>query len=160
MYHKVPTDENLMIRGCAIPSMCNLCNCHSESSFHLFFECSFAVKIWSWLADCLNMTIRFTCMDDMWKLCDLSRSPQAKVTATAAITNLMNSIWFVRNQARFQDKIITWRSALAMIISNTSLSGNNTAKHSSNSIRNFTFLKIFRVIIHHPKVHVLKEVCW
>jgi ribonuclease HI len=47
-----------------------------------------------------------------------------------------------------------------MIISNTSLSGNNTTKHSSNSIRDFTFLKIFRVSIHHPKVPVLKEVYW
>jgi ribonuclease HI len=160
MHQKVPTDENLMIRGCSIPSMCNLCSCHSESSFHLFFECAFAVKLWSWLAGCLNMTIQFSCMEDMWKLCDLNWSPQAKVTVTAAITNLLNSIWFVRNQARFHDKIITWRSALAMIISNTSLSGNNTTKHSSNSIRDFTFLKIFRVSIHHPKVPVLKEVYW
>jgi ribonuclease HI len=99
-------------------------------------------------------------MEDMWKLCDLSWSPQAKVTVTAAITHLLNSIWFVRNQARFQDKIITWRSALAMIISNTYLSSNNTTKLSSNSIRDFTFLKIFRVNIHHPKAPVLKEVCW
>jgi hypothetical protein len=37
MHNKVPTDENLMTRGCVIPSMCNLCNCNSESSFHIFF---------------------------------------------------------------------------------------------------------------------------
>jgi ribonuclease HI len=55
---------------------------------------------------------------------------------------------------------MTWRSALALLISNTSLSGNNTNKHSSNSIRDFTFLKCFRVNIHHPRIPVLKEVCW
>jgi mannosylglycoprotein endo-beta-mannosidase len=75
MHQKVPTDENLMSRGCAIPSICNLCSCHSESSFHIFFECAFAVRLWSWLAGCLNITIQFTCMEDMWKLCDLNWSP-------------------------------------------------------------------------------------
>jgi hypothetical protein len=40
MHDKVPTDENLMSRGCYIPSICNLCSCHVETTFHLFFECS------------------------------------------------------------------------------------------------------------------------
>ncbi|KAK2410614.1 hypothetical protein QL285_045971 [Trifolium repens] len=160
MHQKVPTNENLISRGCVIPSMCNFCNAHSESSFHIFFECAFAVRLWSWLAGCLNITIQFSCMDDMWKLCDLNWSLQAKVTLIAAITNLLNAIWFVRNQARFHDKIITWRSAIAMIISNTSLLGNTTTKYSSNSIRDFNFLKLFRVTIHQPKIRVLQEVCW
>jgi hypothetical protein len=70
MHEKMPTDENLMSRGCAIPSMCNLCKTHVESSFHLFFECSYAIKLWSWLAGCLNFTIQFYSMEDIWKLCD------------------------------------------------------------------------------------------
>jgi ribonuclease HI len=160
MHQKVPTDENLMTRGCALPSMCNLCNKHPESSFHIFFECAFAIKLWSWLAGCLNMTIQFTCMEDMWKLCDLNWSPQGKVTIIAVIINLLNSIWFVRNQARFNNKVISWKSAISMIISNTSLSGNNTKIHSSNSMRDFTFLKLFRINIHHSRVPVLKEICW
>jgi hypothetical protein len=36
MHGKIPTDENLTVRGCSIPSMCNLCNSHVESSFHIF----------------------------------------------------------------------------------------------------------------------------
>jgi hypothetical protein len=67
-------------------------------------------------------------MEDMWNLCDLNWSPQGKVTITVAIINLLNFIWFVRNQARFNNKIISWKSAISMIISNTSLSGNNTKK--------------------------------
>jgi ribonuclease HI len=160
MHQKMPTDENLMIRGCALPSMCNLCNSHIESSFHIFFECSFAIRLWSWLAGCLNITIQFTCMEDMWKLCDLNWSPQSKVTITAAIINLLNSIWYARNQARFNNKIASWRSAISLIISNTSLSGNCTSKFSSNSLRDFSFLKTFRISIHQPKIPILKEVCW
>jgi hypothetical protein len=112
MHQKMPTGENLMIRGCALPSMCNLCNSHIESSFHIFFECSFAIRLWSWLAGCLNITIQFTCMEDMWNLCDLNWSPQSKVTITAAIINLLNSIWFTRNQVRFNNKTASWRSAI------------------------------------------------
>jgi hypothetical protein len=127
-----------MIRGCAIPSMCNLCNCHVESSFHIFFQCKFAIKLWSWLAGCLNLTLQFHSMEDLWKLCDLNWSPQSKVTLIAALINLLNTIWLVRNQARFNNVIIPWRSAISMIIANTCLSGNNTCKPSSNSLRDFT----------------------
>jgi hypothetical protein len=138
MHEKMPTDENLMIRGCAIPSMCNLCNCHVESSFHIFFQCKFAIKLWSWLAGCLNLTLQFHSMEDLWKLCDLNWSPQSKVTLIAALINLLNTIWLVRNQARFNNVIIPWRSAISMIIANTCLSGNSTCKPSSNSLRDFT----------------------
>jgi ribonuclease HI len=99
-------------------------------------------------------------MEDIWKLCDLNWSPQCKVTITAAIINLLHTIWIVRNKARFNDTMINWRSAVSMIIVNTAMSGNNTKKLSSNSIRDFTFLKSFKITIHHPKATYLKEVYW
>ncbi|KAK2429733.1 hypothetical protein QL285_028147 [Trifolium repens] len=160
MHDKMPTDENLILRGCIITSMCNLCHKHVETTFHMFFQCEFAVKLWSWLAGCLNLTIQFTTMEDMWRLCEMNWSPQSKVTLIAAIINLLNTLWFVRNQARFHDKLISWRSAISLVIANTSLTGNHTKKLSSNSIRDFTFLKQFRISIHHPRAPVLKEVLW
>jgi ribonuclease HI len=160
MHEKMPTDENLMTRGCAIPSMCNLCSKQVETTFHLFFQCDFARILWSWFAGCLNLTIQFTTMEDMWKLCDLNWSPQSKITVTAAIINLLNTIWLAKNRARFNDNLITWRAAIALIIANTSLTGNNTKKISSNSIRDFSFLKLFRISIHHSRAPVLKEVLW
>jgi hypothetical protein len=45
MHKKIPTDENLHIRGCVLPSMCSFCCKKEESSFHIFFECEFAVLI-------------------------------------------------------------------------------------------------------------------
>jgi hypothetical protein len=160
MHDKMPTDEKLMERGCAIPSMCNLCNNHVETSFHLFFECHYAIKLWSWLAGCLNVTLQFYSNDDIWKLCDLIWSPQSKVTITAAIINLLNTLWLVRNKARFDNKHLSWQSAISLIISNTSLSGNNTIKTSSNSMRDFSFLKMFGISIHQSRPSILKEVLW
>ena len=45
MLDKLPTDENLSARGCYLPSMCYLCCNHEETSFHLFVECIYAVKL-------------------------------------------------------------------------------------------------------------------
>jgi ribonuclease HI len=160
MHNKVPTDENLKLRGCALPSMCNLCCKKEESSFHIFFDCEFAVRIWSWLANCLDMVLQFTCMEDMWKLCELNFAPQCKVVISSALVNLINAIWFARNTARFNNKIFTWQSTISMIIANVSLSGNNTRKTSSNSIRDFILLKHFKVCIHHPSLTVIKEILW
>ncbi|CAJ2666578.1 unnamed protein product [Trifolium pratense] len=125
MHEKVPTEENLMIRGCAIPYMCNFCCRHVESSFHIFFECDYAIKLWSWLAGCLNLVLQFTSMEDMLKLCELNWSPKCKITITAAIINLLNTIWLVGNQARFNNKFISWKSAISLIIASNSLTGNN-----------------------------------
>jgi ribonuclease HI len=99
-------------------------------------------------------------MEDMWKLCELNWSPQSKITVTAAIINLLHTIWSARNQARFNDTSISWRAAISLIIANTSLTGNNTKKVSSNSLRDFSFLKLFRISIHHSRAPVLKEVLW
>jgi ribonuclease HI len=158
MHDKVPTDEQLIRRGCYMPSMCSLCFKQAESTFHLFFDCSFAIALWSWLANCLNISLQFTSMEDMWKIPELQWSPQAKITIIAAIINLLNSIWNMRNQARFDNKKANVSAAISSIIANTSLSGNHTLKAASNSLRDFRVLKHFKVDIHAPKIPFVKEI--
>jgi ribonuclease HI len=160
MHDKMPTDEKLMARGCSIPSMCSLCNNNAESSFHLFFECPYAIKLWSWLAGCLNVTLQFSSMEDIWRLCDSHWSPQGKVTLTAALINLINTLWFVRNQARFSNVHIPWKQAVSLITAATYLSGHNTLKTSTNSIRDFSFMKQFRISLHPSHPTTLREVLW
>jgi len=57
MHNKVPTDENLMLRSLCLPSMCSICSMQAESSFHLFFQCPLAVRLWSWFASSIDMTL-------------------------------------------------------------------------------------------------------
>lgn len=37
MHNKLPIDENLKLRGCFMPSICNQCWLKDDSIFHLFF---------------------------------------------------------------------------------------------------------------------------
>lgn len=160
MQEKIPGDKRLMERGCQFASMCSLCFKSSESSLHLFFSCSYAQKLWSWISATLNINIQFGSMDDIWKYCDRPWSPQCKIKILAAVINLFNSIWFVRNESRFSNKLIHWKSAISDIISNTSLTGNLTNKASNNSICDFTVLKLFNVNIHRLKAPTITEVIW
>jgi len=57
MLSKLPTDENLQLRGCTLVSMCPLCYNQAESSTHLFLECAFSQTIWHWLGIKLQRSI-------------------------------------------------------------------------------------------------------
>jgi hypothetical protein len=160
MHDKIPTDDKLLERGCNLPSMCSLCCSCSESSFYLFFECKFAFDIWCWQASCLNLTLHFQSLDDIWKLCDRAWTPQCKVSIKAAIINTLNAIWYARNNARFNRINTIWKSAVSWIISNSSLAGNKTSCYSFSSISDFILLKKLNVIIHPPKAPIIKEVIW
>jgi hypothetical protein len=55
--NKMPTDENLRARGCTIVSACPLCLHDSDSSDHLFLQCSFALALWNWLNVTFNTNL-------------------------------------------------------------------------------------------------------
>jgi hypothetical protein len=112
------------------------------------------------LANCLDLTIQFTSFEDIWKIADLNWSSQCKISVIAVIINLINTIWYVRNQARFNNNKISWHAAISLIISSTSLTGNNTKKVASNSIRDFIVLKHFKISIHNPRTPIVKEIFW
>jgi len=158
MHKKVPTDENLNSRGCSFPSMCSTCKSFTESSMHLFFECSFALKMWSWLASIINVQV--TSIDDIWPIINRNWSPQCKVVVQACIINIIIVIWFVRNQARFQGKIVHWRSAINMVITSASISGNHTKQTSRINMLEFSIMKACRVNIKPPKAPIIREVMW
>jgi hypothetical protein len=63
LHDRLPTDENLIKRGCTVVSVCSLCLAGLETTSHLFLSCSFAAQLWNWLGtmfennfDCTNIS--------------------------------------------------------------------------------------------------------
>jgi ribonuclease HI len=160
MHEKLPTDENLRLRGCSFPSVCNLCFKEAESSFHLFFQCPYAVKIWVWLSKTINLNLHFNSVEEIWNICDRSWQPQCKIVIQAALINIISTIWYVRNQMRFNNKILPWENAVSLIVANVALSGNLTKLTYHSSMRDFAVLKKFNVTLHPPRAPTIKEVIW
>jgi hypothetical protein len=88
MHHKIPTDENLMNRGCHLPSMCSICYSCSESSSHIFFHCHFANAMWNWFFSIINIQVSITCTDDLWNVCDRGWGSQCKMVIVTTIINI------------------------------------------------------------------------
>lgn len=160
IHDKVPTDEKLAERGLHFPSMCSLCYNYTESTFHLFFECTFAYKLWCWLASIVNFTLQFQSIIDIRSLCNRGWSPQGKIVVQASIANIISKIWYSRNQSRFRDVKPNWRLAINSIIYAVTLSGNNSLKPSKSSVSNLVMLKKFDIIVRPPKPPDIIEVFW
>jgi len=84
--------------------MCTLCGKHEESIQHLFFECSTALRIWSW-AQKIFLTPQFSNKVDLLYFIKSDGSRLVKLLKLAVITFSIWMIWRMRNYARFQDKI-------------------------------------------------------
>ncbi|CAJ2673345.1 unnamed protein product [Trifolium pratense] len=94
-HNRLPTDENLASRGFQLPSVCSICNKSSESSLHLFLQCSFTTVLWNWHS-----------------------SIKGHVTVAAAVIYIFNAIWSCRNLLRFEDIIPNLNSTISMISAN------------------------------------------
>jgi len=160
MQDKMLTDEKLREKGCNLPSICNLCLRHEETTLNLFFDCSFAIRMWTWLSATINLNLHFNNVEDIWRPCDRRWIPRCKIVIKVTIVNTLATIWFVRNQARFNNKLIQWKSAINFVSSSVTLTGNNTNLTSSSSMIDFQILKKFNIYIHPPKALEIKEVIW
>lgn len=54
MLGKLPTNDQLMYKGCNIAFVCSLCRSSSETLKHIFFPCSYARRLWIWLCRNIN----------------------------------------------------------------------------------------------------------
>lgn len=159
MLDKLPTDEKLSHRGLNLPSMCSLCKKNQETSFHLFFECIYSCNIWCWLSRMLNIPLIFQDIEDIWTTCDRFSNLQTKLVVNSAIINIINAIWFARNQFRFNNKKISWKSSIASISALVTLTGNNS-KACSLSMTDFSILKKFNITFQPTRAPRIIEVIW
>jgi len=104
MYGKIPTDDQLVLRGMSLVSVCNCCFKNQETASHLFFHCNFASQLWNWLASILNRNVQVGSIEEVWSLTDRGWSPQCKIVIQAILVNIIHTIWFFRNQLRFSAK--------------------------------------------------------
>jgi hypothetical protein len=138
IHDKLPTDNKLPAKGIKICSMCSLCSNHQESIHHLFYECSYDLNIWYWLSSILQTNLNLSALD-IWNTCFRGWSDQCQIVVLASIINVIDRIWYARNQIRFNDRVIHWKSAINMVISKTSLAGNRSSKTASNTMPEFFY---------------------
>ncbi|XP_058764477.1 uncharacterized protein LOC131637902 [Vicia villosa] len=160
MHHKMPTDDLWLRRGFSFPSRCSLCGCMDESEQHLFFNCRFALMLWSWLKSMLNLSFSILGWEDIWRILDKDGAVQCKVINLAAVFSLLHTIWFARNKARFNDLKLPISSCVSSIKSSVFLAGNAVSHGSHLNMQDFALIKSFKVTIRPPRAPNIKEVLW
>ncbi|XP_019459974.1 PREDICTED: uncharacterized protein LOC109359738 [Lupinus angustifolius] len=93
-------------------------------------------------------------------LCNRQWSPQVHQVLAASVVPIINTIWFCRNQDRFQDKKINFNSAISRIKLAIALSGNQSKLNASTSMLDFDILRSLNVAINYSKAPKIVEVCW
>ncbi|XP_058776325.1 uncharacterized protein LOC131650636 [Vicia villosa] len=137
LHNKVPTDDNLIIRGIQIPSIS---------------------RIWKFLSSI--MSHNFSSVTDVWTAYKKLNSDQSKLVLLDASISIVNTIWKARNLSRFEDKNITWTSVLNLVKVEVAFTGNTTPKIGSNSVLDFQLLKSFNIKLNPPKAFIVKEFLW
>ena len=109
MHNKLLTAKNLRKRGIAGPSRCDLCNSKSESSVHLFLQCSVSLQDWKsilfpisclfWPPDTLPQLL--TNWNNIF-LGNLRKKPILKRLWNTIPKNLWWQIWLARNRVIFK----------------------------------------------------------
>ncbi|XP_019418539.1 PREDICTED: uncharacterized protein LOC109329320 [Lupinus angustifolius] len=157
--NRMPTDENLKMRGMVLPSTCNLCCSNEESSAHLFFHCGFANLIWTWLSTQFGY-----CIDHASLKCILSISPQwspqLKQMLLSAIVNSIAVIWLCINKSIFDNISISFAKAIHMIKWNTSFTRNFTKCCAKSSLLEFSILRAFHMNGKYSKAPSITKVNW
>lgn len=160
LHHKLPTDDNLNIRGFSFPSVFNLCYSSYENDTHLFFDCCFTKKIWNWFTNIMQLNLVISSIDDCRKILSFNWSQQAKAVLQACIVCIFYQIWTTRNKSRFEDKNYHGKACVALISGHANLVGNNSNRVSNSIMTNFCFLKKFDINIKANKTLSTLEVLW
>ncbi|XP_058783255.1 uncharacterized protein LOC131657925 [Vicia villosa] len=159
IHKKMPSDDNLKIRGLSFPSMCSLCKSSEESAFHIFFDCTYAKKLWKCLAVKLQFH-SFHNFEDCLNWIQRSWSNQAKVVSFAIIINMIHHIWKARNSARFEDTQISFERCCSNVTTAVRLIGNSSTNCSNSDMDSFLLLKSFDINIRPRKPSCTVEVIW
>ncbi|XP_019432659.1 PREDICTED: uncharacterized protein LOC109339643 [Lupinus angustifolius] len=158
--NRMPMDNNLQKRGCAMGSICNLCNTNAESTDHMFLQCPFAMYIWSWLSSIFSISLDLSSINFAMSISKTSLIPLLNHVLLACITHTITTIWYGRNQLRFEDRKISMPHTIAKIKRETSLVGSCSNAIAFSSLQEFIILKFFHVPLNYSKALTFTEVIW
>jgi hypothetical protein len=157
--NKMPTDENLRVRGCTIVSACPLCLQDNDSFNHLFLQCSFALALWNWLNVTFNTNLDLSSPTDLVLSCYLFNA-QLKDLLLAGIAHTLHTMWMAQNGVLFNDAKVSVHSAIIKIRTGIKLSSTLMSSHIKPGSTNVSILKKLDVSPRYPRPASLTPVSW
>ena len=160
--NKIATYDNIRKCGLVVTSFCCMCFRSEENVQHLFFECPYAVRVWSWLLQAFRIpyVYRGDYSSFFKSLLDVHLSAQLKDMWRAGLVAVLWGIWTQRNKFKFEDVrpcfsrlnhgLLCWIKE-AGIMSNGSM---------YNSVNDLLVLKFFGAPCHPRKAPKIVEVHW
>ncbi|XP_042521331.1 uncharacterized protein LOC122094799 [Macadamia integrifolia] len=106
LHEKIPTNEKIQSRGIHLPSRCDLYGFSSESTFHLFLDCSFSTELWRKVSDLFNVawTSKDSAIDMVVWWRNKGKGWSLKMGWTFSFLVTMATIWNERNHRRYEGK--------------------------------------------------------
>ncbi|XP_058783572.1 uncharacterized protein LOC131658278 [Vicia villosa] len=160
IHNKLPTDDNLLLRGFSFPSQCSFCKVCWETSSRIFFGCSFVISMWNCLINMMGLNRLITNVNDCKEVLNGCWSLQARAVIHACIVGVFHQIWHARNKLRFDDKTISWNTCVNVILAQAKVIGNNTIRVPDATISSFSLLKRFDININPSKGVKTMKVLW
>jgi hypothetical protein len=120
----MPTNDNLITRGCIVVSVCDLCLSHYETTHHPFLSCPFASQLWLWLGSLFSVTINCSSFSTVFQSVNGSWSAYLTNLALASFIHVLHSIWMARNGIRFNNARMNIQAAKVKILTSISMSAN------------------------------------
>jgi hypothetical protein len=159
IHNKMPTDDNLIHRGCIVVSVCPFCLSTYETTIHLFLSCSFALQLWNWLEGILECTLNTTSVLNLFE--DLPHPWSALLLnlARASFIHVLHTIWMGRNGIRFNNCVINVHAAKMKILTSIATSAPLLDGHTTSATE-LLILSRFRIQPRLPRAPQHRLVLW
>jgi len=131
-----------------------------ESCKNLIFQCPFFVKIWKGIQSLFNSVINLSSINELLSSITIGWSKHMQNIALAATTFSVWAIWHCGNNKHFNNKTISFHSAIALIIGKTRIIGNASSACMNSSIQEFVIKKQFGILNHPRRAYHVYTVIW
>jgi hypothetical protein len=105
LHNKILTHESMLRRGLHCVPDCALCtNCPMESTFHLFFQCQYALQVWNYFGDLVTISNSVeSTWERSWHRYRVINHENKRTWATRFV-GVLWGIWRQRNEMIFRGK--------------------------------------------------------